>query len=137
MRSILTAASAESVKADTDIAAASHTTLVQRHMAETNWTWIWLLFCAGRCHWCATRCRAARSESFKLQHEEKALTVESDEEPPAKERDDRSRQDGREAVGIFMTENGFCNSGKYHNTVCSGLMGARVWKRLTLCSECS
>ena len=42
---------------------------------------------------------------------------EFDEETRVKEREEHPRQVEREAVGIFITENGFFKSCKYHNTI--------------------
>ena len=127
------------------------TSQLRSDMAVTNWTWTWIpffaaaaIFAAGVATGAALGARATRAESDELQHEEKARAAVREEEACAKECEKRARPAVREATvrqedaenskWIFITEHGLCNSSKDHNTVCFRLTGARVWKRLTLCS---
>ena len=108
MRSILTAASVASAKADMDNAATSYTMLVLLDFAVVA------IFAAGVALGAALSTRVTRA-SAEVQHKEKAL---------AAERDERARQAGRaakggqevaeNAQGIFMS--------KYHYTACSRLL---------------
>ena len=67
--------------------------------------------------------RAIRADAVKLQTKVRTLTAERqkrderDEETRVKEREEHSSQVENEAVGIFITENVFFKSFKYHNTM--------------------
>ena len=85
LRSIFTAASVASVKADMGIAATSAIFFA-----------VATIFATSVAIDAVPRTRATRAESVKLQHEEKAATAERDEEAGVKKDEEQSRQAERE-----------------------------------------
>ena len=85
------------------IAATIHTMLVQIDLTETSWMWSWLFFFAVATIFARSVAigavlgtRATRAESVKLQHEEKAVTAERDEEASVKKDARKNRSKPRE-----------------------------------------